>query len=225
MAGPGDEVAARAGGRGHLRASHADREQVVGTLKAAFVQGMLAKDEFDVRVGWALAARTYADLAALTADLPAGLAVAPPGLTRSRGGQPTLRPGPVATAATALYAGLWAYGLLGGDFPGAGAVIILGGLVWLCVVAIAAAVAAENRQGKRACGQLPRGRRPGAGGPASRRLPPAGPGGQLPQAGPGHSHSHAIEAAQRRRPRPSLPVRGLWADRALAAGSSSRSLR
>jgi len=58
MAGPGDEIAARAGGRGHLRASHADREQVIGTLKAAFVQGMLAKDEFDLRVGQTLAART-----------------------------------------------------------------------------------------------------------------------------------------------------------------------
>jgi hypothetical protein len=37
-------------GRGHLRASHADREQVIGTLKAAFMEGMLAKDEFDLRV-------------------------------------------------------------------------------------------------------------------------------------------------------------------------------
>ncbi len=55
---------------GRLRASHADREQVIGTLKAAFVQGMLAKDEFDDRVGHALASRTYAELAALTADLP-----------------------------------------------------------------------------------------------------------------------------------------------------------
>ena len=72
MAGPGDEIAAQAGGRGHLRASHADREQVVGTLKAAFVQGRLVKDEFDLRVGQALAPRTYAELAALTADLPAG---------------------------------------------------------------------------------------------------------------------------------------------------------
>jgi len=58
MAGPGDEIAARAGGRGHLRASHADREQVIGTLKAAFVQGMLAKAEFELRVGQTLAAPT-----------------------------------------------------------------------------------------------------------------------------------------------------------------------
>src|SRR5690349_24300383 len=78
-AGPGDEMAAADGhGRGKFRASHADREQVIGTLKAAFVQGMLARDEFDLRVGQTLAARTYADLAALTADLPAGLAAAQP---------------------------------------------------------------------------------------------------------------------------------------------------
>ena len=85
MAGPGDEVAAGAGGRGHLRASQADREQVISTLKAAFVQGMLAKDEFDVRVGQAFASRTYAELAAVTADLRAGLSTAkPPQPARSR---------------------------------------------------------------------------------------------------------------------------------------------
>jgi hypothetical protein len=39
MAGPGDETAAAAGSRGRLRASHADRELVIGTLKAAFVAG------------------------------------------------------------------------------------------------------------------------------------------------------------------------------------------
>ena len=52
-----------AGGRGHLRASHADREQVIGTLKAAFVQRRLAKDEFSLRAGQALASRTWAELA------------------------------------------------------------------------------------------------------------------------------------------------------------------
>jgi DNA-binding MarR family transcriptional regulator len=65
-------------GRGHLRACHADREQVIGVLQAAFVQGRLGRDELDARVGQALAARTYADLATLTADLPAGLAAAEP---------------------------------------------------------------------------------------------------------------------------------------------------
>jgi len=72
MAGPGDDNAVPAGRRGRLRASHADREQVIGVLKAAFVQGRLTKDELDLRVGQVLVSRTYADLAALTADLPAG---------------------------------------------------------------------------------------------------------------------------------------------------------
>jgi hypothetical protein len=68
MTGPADEIAA---GQGRLRASHADREQVVGDLQAAFVQGRLTADELDERVGQALAARTYAELAAVTTDLPA----------------------------------------------------------------------------------------------------------------------------------------------------------
>jgi hypothetical protein len=70
MAGPGDEMAAGAGGRSRLRTSDADRERVVELLKAAFVQGQLAKDEFDLRVGQALASRTYAELDAVTASIP-----------------------------------------------------------------------------------------------------------------------------------------------------------
>jgi hypothetical protein len=66
-------MAAATAGRGRLRASHSDREHVVDVLKAAFVQGRLTKDEFDMRVGQTFASRTYAELAALTADIPAGL--------------------------------------------------------------------------------------------------------------------------------------------------------
>jgi Domain of unknown function (DUF1707) len=71
VAGPGDEIAAGAGGR--LRASRADREQVIDVLKVAFAQGRLDRDEFDLRADQALAARTYADLAVLTADIPTWL--------------------------------------------------------------------------------------------------------------------------------------------------------
>ena len=67
-----------AGARGQLRTSHADREQAVDVLKAAFVEGRLTMDEFDLRVGQALASRTYADLAALTADIPARVTRARP---------------------------------------------------------------------------------------------------------------------------------------------------
>jgi hypothetical protein len=70
MAGPGDEIAASGQDYGRLRASRADREQVIDVLKAAFTQGRLDEDELDERVSSALASRTYADLAALTADIP-----------------------------------------------------------------------------------------------------------------------------------------------------------
>ena len=74
MAGPGDEIAAAEGrGRGGLRASHADREQVIGTLEAAFVQGRLTEDELGARVDRVYASRTYAELAEVTADIPAAL--------------------------------------------------------------------------------------------------------------------------------------------------------
>ena len=76
--GPGDELTPSAGGRGHLRASHADRERVVDFLKAAFVQGRLTKEELEQRAGQALGSWTYAELAELTADLPGGPMTAPP---------------------------------------------------------------------------------------------------------------------------------------------------
>ena len=59
-----------AAGHGHLRVAHADREQVIGVLNAAFVQGMLGKEEFDLRIGQAFASRTWTELDALTADCP-----------------------------------------------------------------------------------------------------------------------------------------------------------
>ena len=78
MAEPGGHKAAAAGGRSQLRASDADREQVIEVLKVAFVQGRLTQDQLDTRVGLALDSRTYADLADLTADIPAGSAAAQP---------------------------------------------------------------------------------------------------------------------------------------------------
>jgi hypothetical protein len=75
MAGPQDPAAAA---RDRLRAGHADREQVIEALKHAFVQGRLTRDELGLRVGLALAARTRADLAALTTDIPAEPAAAAP---------------------------------------------------------------------------------------------------------------------------------------------------
>ena len=79
MAGPGDEIAAAEGrGDGHLRASHADREHVIGTLKAAFTEGRLTEDELDARLDQVYASRTYTELAEVTADIPIELTGAQP---------------------------------------------------------------------------------------------------------------------------------------------------
>ena len=53
-------------------AASADRERAIGILRAAFAEGRLSQDELDDRVGRTYAARTYGELWALTADLPAG---------------------------------------------------------------------------------------------------------------------------------------------------------
>ncbi len=213
MAGPGDEIAAGAGGRGHLRASHADREQVIGILKAAFVQGRLAKDEFDLRVGQTLASRTHAELGAVTADLPAGLAAAePPQPARAQGKGRGPRPGLALTVATVIYAAVWpvAFALptSGPDHdPHAGiALAWLASCFYLIVLFVAGVVIHDSWQQKRSGKQLPPGPAPGAGGQASLRPPSASPNDRLPPGDPGHPYTAAT--ARKTLPRPPLPVRG-----------------
>ena len=55
-----------------MRAASADRERAVDVLKAGFAEGRLTQDEYNERMNRAYTARTYAELIALTADLPAG---------------------------------------------------------------------------------------------------------------------------------------------------------
>lgn len=72
-AGPPGSSGVPAGpvGRGELRASHTDRDAAVELLRVAAGDGRLTADELDERLELALTARTYSELAALTADLPA----------------------------------------------------------------------------------------------------------------------------------------------------------
>ncbi len=85
-------------------------------LKAAFVQGRLTKHEFDTRVGKALLARTYADLTALTADIPAWSIPQParePAKTTARSERTVVRAVAcaiiaLAAIAVAAMAGSWA---------------------------------------------------------------------------------------------------------------------
>jgi hypothetical protein len=201
---PGDELSVAAAGLGQLRASHADREQVVDTLKAAFVQGMLAKDEFDLRVGQTLASKTYAQLAALRADLPAGLTLARPPTPARAGGEMRIpRPGRLLTAATVIYAGIWPLGLLlpanSEGEPGL-ALITMTGLAYIVVVLILLAQISMDWQDKRARRRPPKGHASGAGGarpPSTPSAGPARPRGQSPPAASGR-----WRAAEAARPRP-----------------------
>ena len=180
MTGPADEIAA---GQGRWRASHADREQVVGALQAAFVQGRLTVDELHERVGRALAARTYAELAALTTDLPADPAPA-------RQPAPAPQPAParrplnpaarraVKTGAGAIGVTVIAVGAAiaaAGD-PAAAAVIAV---FMVVLAAVATAVVAslihvalklESHQRSRPRGQHPRKPESGAGDHSARHV-------------------------------------------------------
>jgi hypothetical protein len=68
-----------------MRAADADRDRVVEFLQHAYSEGRLSKDEYDARMGRALAARTYADLDQLVADLPAARPPAVATVTRTNG--------------------------------------------------------------------------------------------------------------------------------------------
>jgi hypothetical protein len=67
---PGYRLAAE--GRGQLRASDADRERAAEVLKTGFAEGRLSKEEYDDHLNWVYAARTNADLMAVTSQLPGG---------------------------------------------------------------------------------------------------------------------------------------------------------
>ena len=127
ITGPGDEMAAA--GPGDIRASHADRERVIDTVKAAFARGQLTAGELDARVGQALTARTYAELAAVTLSIPARSDLARPAKPVPAKPVPAKprRPrnrlvnrGACVIAATTLAAGVWV-----GIVAGAAAAVIV----------------------------------------------------------------------------------------------------
>ena len=204
MAGPGDEIAA-AKGRGHggLRASHADREQVIGVLKAAFVAGRLTKDELDLRVGQVLVSRTYADLAALTADLPAG--------------GPAVQPVPARETARETRR-MWAVGWVACVViplvllvsQGFGPAFILGFFAAMLTAGCLIAAASEQKHSR---GQLPRGPARGAGRQGyqqagAEQLPPSDRGQQHTAEASQGSHAPGSRSAPQSRSRYTLGYAG-----------------
>jgi len=168
------------------------------------VQGRLDRDEFDLRVGRALASRTYADLTALTADItPARLTRARPLGPARESANKKKKAVAALSCATLAYPGLMvALPPIPDGSPFAVAVMVvmfvLFGAVatgWLLLLH----VWLGERAGRRSAQGLP----PGGGGEASRSLAPADPAGQLPQVD--RDPWQAAEAAPIRRPRPALP--------------------
>jgi hypothetical protein len=198
MAGLGNEMAADSG-RGRLRASDADREHVVGTLKAAYVHGLVTKDEFDQRVSQTFASRTYAELALITADLPAGLAAAPPQRPGPAKANPPARadltPGERAIMATGLLAALaLVVALLAGG--AVGGLLALGGLGSAFLSAFLIGAQVRSSRSNRRFGD---------------HLPPQRAG----HSGPGVGRQAASAPWPEQLPNPSKPRRRNGADAAL----------
>lgn len=149
VTGPGDQMAAAPDDHGRMRASRADREQAIDTLKAAFVQGRLSKDELDERVARALVPQTYAELALLTKDLPPGLTPAVPPQESS-----AARAGVYVTIVAGLF-------LIAAISNGSwNPLIVLGAVLFLSPVwllALAGLLALHSRLDRRAAGRLPPG--------------------------------------------------------------------
>ncbi len=75
-----------------FRAADSDRDQVAEVLRQAAGDGRLTLDELDERLNRAFAARTYAELALITRDLPqAGQPLSAPAVSPRTGGKPTSR--------------------------------------------------------------------------------------------------------------------------------------
>jgi hypothetical protein len=212
MAGLEHEMAA-GGGRGRLRASHADRERVIETLKAAYAYGLVTKDEFDARVSQTFAARTYAELAVVTADIPAGLAPAPAPLrpAPARASAPVaanVTAGDRAIMATAIVAGL---AFVASVFAGPGAVaglplaglLALGGAGSALVSMFLFGVQMRSQRTRRPGGHLPPQRAVDSGSNAAYREVSATSAERFPHAAKPRRRSKA-DAVRRHSLRPRL---------------------
>jgi hypothetical protein len=152
--GPEDHRRAAAR-RGQLRASQADREAAIDALKPAYVAGRLSEDEFEARVGQAFASRTQADLAAITADIPAAPVAA----------QAARMPGLVVAWGTGV---IIAAGALGGALLVGDSALILWAITMTGVLLVTVSVLLNERQERRS---------------RTRRPPRSAPGGPVLEGG------------------------------------------
>jgi hypothetical protein len=101
---------ARFAGPPGMLAADADRDRAIGVLRAGFAEGRLTKGEYDDRTARVYAARTYAELGSLIADLPTG----PLGIPARYPAAVNLPRPPVnSTAVSALVCGIGVFFTLG----------------------------------------------------------------------------------------------------------------
>jgi hypothetical protein len=113
--------------RREMRASDADRQEVIERLRAALDEGRLKMDEYIDRMGLASEAVTYGDLAPLCADLPQAGAVArqdphPPAPAAQQAAQPAVTSRGLPTPLKVLWT-IW------------GAIVAVNLVVWVLVSA------------------------------------------------------------------------------------------
>jgi hypothetical protein len=194
-------MAAGTEGDSNLPISHIGREQVLDALKAAFVRGRLAKDEFDLRVGQVL--KAYADLDAVTADIPARLTTPQPletirkshnkkliqrGIAAGAGGSVALTATIAVAARGKPVVSVVLVGAVG---------VIVAGLLTVLLMLVSWVL--ENAASRQPSPGLP----PGPSGMAAQRLESADPAGSSAQIN--HDPPDLAEAARRCPSRPRLP--------------------
>ena len=151
-ADPGRELR----GWADLRAADADREYVVGQLGRVYAEGRIDVGELDERMTAAWAARTYGELAALTADLPFVVPAHPTPGPDSAAAPPDDRPGERwgashdVPARSAAWAALGLINLaLWGGVAGAGIILLWWLVVFLAACALLAASTSTSSRPKR----------------------------------------------------------------------------
>lgn len=207
MGRPGYEMAA-GDGHGRLRASHADRERVIDTLKAAYVYGLVTKNELDERLSQTFAARTHAQLAVITADIPSGLAPLRPAPARASAPAAARDR---AIMATAILTGLaWVAAFVVSPDAGPGpsvagalaALLFVGGTGSAFVSLFLLGIQMRSQRTQHPGSQLPRRRRVGSGTSAAHKTISATSAEQLPRAA--RPRRGTTDAARRHSLRPQL---------------------
>jgi hypothetical protein len=123
---------------GSLRASDADREQIITRLHTAATEGRIAAEELEQRVSTALKARTYGELDATVADLPGH------GLNGPRG-DVRLRRSPGGFALSAVRANPWLLLFAIPALAVTAAMVIAVTVVWAVMMAVVMVLGGHRR--------------------------------------------------------------------------------